>query len=383
MGYSLEYADSGKGPHVPALSSTTIPNLLEVIDRLRLGVCPPPKEGDPLKGQQGDPPKEQQDLLESLAVKNVPKPSDPKDIYQKFLNALSEQPDVQNPDPAPEPGNLTPNLTVGDPPHSPWSGKSTPAPRSGRPLANPGVPAGSDWEPGKTPMSKEEPKKLFSYRNPLYNKPSVPPSKISDTILPIPCKGQAAGGEGSQGGDLSGSGVSPSWADNPPLDHSQGDPFMEKMPEQETPSQEVAKPIKNVLHPSRLPRKDLKYTDGKHTILDPTGCPIGSLRLTDVVKSEKSSASGAAKRKEPDTPDLGSGGASAPIWKRVKFEGVTFFHRSTPSIHVGLLSTMWKRRMRTMMVRKEKVMRMMTTLWRILLKIMPRRVKTRTKKSKS
>ena len=52
VGYSLEYADIGKGPHVPALSSTTIPNLLEAIDCLQLGVCPPLKEGDPLKGQQ-------------------------------------------------------------------------------------------------------------------------------------------------------------------------------------------------------------------------------------------------------------------------------------------------------------------------------------------
>ena len=42
-----------------------------------------------------------------------------------------------------------------------------------------------------------------------------------------------------------------------------------------------------------------------------------------------------AKCKEPDTPDLGSGGASAPIWKQVKFEGVTFHHGSTPAIHVG------------------------------------------------
>ena len=175
---------------------------------------------------------------------------------------------------------------------------------------------GSDWEPWKIPMSEEELKKLFSYRDPLYNKPSMPPPKISDPIPPIPHRGQVASGEGSQGGDFSGSGgVPPSPADNPPLDHSQGDPSMEKMPEQETPSQEVTKPTKNVLHPSRLPRKDLKYTYGKHTILDPMGHPIGSLRLTNVVKSEKSSASGSAKHKEPDTPDLSSEGALAPIWK--------------------------------------------------------------------
>ena len=165
-------------------------------------------------------------------------------------------------------------------------------------------------------MNEEELKKLFSYRNPLYNKPSVPPPKVSDPIPLIPHRGQVASGEGSQGGDFSRSGgIPPSWANNPPLDHSQGDSSMEKMPEQETPSQEVTKPTKNVLHPSRLPRKNLKYTDGKHTILDPMGHPIGSLRLTDVVKSEKSSASGLAKCKEPDTPDLGSERALAPIQK--------------------------------------------------------------------
>ena len=33
-GYSLEYADCGKGPSVPALSSTALPDLLDVIDCL-------------------------------------------------------------------------------------------------------------------------------------------------------------------------------------------------------------------------------------------------------------------------------------------------------------------------------------------------------------
>ena len=114
--YSLEYADSGKGPHVPALLSTAIPNLLEAIDHLQLGVHPPPKVGDPPKGQQGDPLKGHQDLLESLAVKGVRKPTDPMDIYQKFLNMLGDWPGARNPGPTLEPGNPTPNLTVGDPP---------------------------------------------------------------------------------------------------------------------------------------------------------------------------------------------------------------------------------------------------------------------------
>ena len=57
----------------------------------------------------------------------------------------------------------------------------------------------------------------------------------------------------------------------------------------------------------------------------------------DIVKSERGSASesGTAKRKEPDTPDLGSEGAFAPVQKRVKIEGATYHHGSAPSIHVG------------------------------------------------
>ena len=57
----------------------------------------------------------------------------------------------------------------------------------------------------------------------------------------------------------------------------------------------------------------------------------------DIAESERSSASesGAAKHKEPDTPDLGSEGASAPVQKQVKIEGATYRHGSAPSIHVG------------------------------------------------
>ena len=151
VGYSLEYADSGKGPHVPALSSTAIPNLLEAIDCLQLGVHPPPKEGDPPKGQQGDPLKEHQDLLESLAVKDVPKPTDPKDIYQKFLNMLGGvawYPGSRSCSGAGEPDSQT---KCWGPTCSPWASKSTPAPGQGDPPANPGVPTGSDWEPGRSP----------------------------------------------------------------------------------------------------------------------------------------------------------------------------------------------------------------------------------------
>ena len=79
--YSLEYADNEKGPHVPALSSTALPNLLDAIDCLRsLGVSTP--------SDKAKPPEEQQDLLELLAVKEVPKSSNIKDAYQKFMNIL-------------------------------------------------------------------------------------------------------------------------------------------------------------------------------------------------------------------------------------------------------------------------------------------------------
>ena len=37
---------------------------------------------------EAEPPDEQQDLLESLAVKEVPKPFNTKDAYWKFMNIL-------------------------------------------------------------------------------------------------------------------------------------------------------------------------------------------------------------------------------------------------------------------------------------------------------
>ena len=59
--------------------------------------------------------------------------------------------------------------------------------------------------------------------------------------------------------------------------------------------------------------------------------------MTDIAKSGKSSASesGTAKHKEPDTPDLGSGGASAPVQKQVRIEGAIYHHGSALSIHIG------------------------------------------------
>ena len=84
VGYSLEYADHKKGPSVPALSSTALPDLLDAIDCLWLGMSTPSDEDQSLE--------EQQDLLESLAAKGVPRSSKTKDVYQKFVNILEARP---------------------------------------------------------------------------------------------------------------------------------------------------------------------------------------------------------------------------------------------------------------------------------------------------
>ena len=138
--------------------------------------------------------------------------------------------------------------------------------------------------------------------------------------------------------DLSGSGGTAAvHVKNTPVDHFQGDPSLDQMPKQEASSQEVVKPTKGILCPSKLPRRDLKYSDDQRTIYDPQGRAIGSLWLTDTAKSGKSSASrsGTAKHKEPNTPDLGSEGASAPVQKQVRIEGATYPQGLAPSIHIG------------------------------------------------
>ena len=151
-----------------------LPNLLDAIDRLRLGISTPSDEAEPSE--------EQQDLLESLAAKGVPKPSKTKDVYQKFMNILDARLCIRDPAPTPKPGDLTSLPTMGDPPIPPGQVDPPPAPGQGNPPPNSGASSGSNWEPGKIPTDEEEPKKLFSYRNPLYNKPSVPPPKVSDPI---------------------------------------------------------------------------------------------------------------------------------------------------------------------------------------------------------
>ena len=80
MGYSLELSDEEKGPQVPALSSTALPNLLESIDHLWLDASLLPEEAKPLI--------EHEDLLDALARKDAQKEFNTSNVYQKFLNVL-------------------------------------------------------------------------------------------------------------------------------------------------------------------------------------------------------------------------------------------------------------------------------------------------------
>ena len=132
-------------------------------------------------------------------------------------------------------------------------------------------------------------------------------------------------------------GVSAAPIRDTPVDSSQRDPSSDKMPKQEGSTPGVVGPTRGILCPSKLPRKDLKYSEEQRTLLDPQGHTVGCIHLTDIIKSERGSTpgSGTAKWKEPDTPDLASERASAPVQKWVRIEGATYWHGSTPSIHVG------------------------------------------------
>ena len=160
VGYSLQYADPGKGPSVPALSSMALPNLLGAIDCLRLGISTLS-----VKDQSSE---EQQDLLESLVAKGVPGSSKTKDVYQKFMNIL---------DTRPESGIQHLFQGRGDQPVPPR--QTDPPPRSivGNPATIPGASVGSNWVLGGIPTDEEESKKSFFHRDPLHIKPAVPPPR--------------------------------------------------------------------------------------------------------------------------------------------------------------------------------------------------------------
>ena len=171
IGYSLQYADHEKGPLVPALSSTALPDLLDAIDRLRLGMSTPSDEDQSSE--------EQQDLLELLAAKEVPRSSKTKDVYQKFVNILDAWPHIPNPVPAPK-------LKVNPPVPLRWVYPPR-TPATGNPTSFPGASLGSNWVPGKIPTDEEESKKLFSYRNPFHQTGSASSQGIrSHTTPPSP-----------------------------------------------------------------------------------------------------------------------------------------------------------------------------------------------------
>ena len=161
VGYSLQYGDPGKGPSVPALSSTALPNLLDAIDRLQLGISTLSVEDQSCE--------EQQDLLESLAAKGVPGSSKTKDAYQKFMNILNIRPRIQDPALISRQG--------GDPLVPPR--QTDPPLRSivGNPATNLGASVGSNWVLGGIPTDEEESKKSVFHRDPLHIKPAVPPPR--------------------------------------------------------------------------------------------------------------------------------------------------------------------------------------------------------------
>ena len=356
MGYSLQYADPGKGPSVPALSSTALPNLLDAIDRLWLGISTLSVEDQSSE--------EQQDLLESLAAKGVPT-SKTKDVYQKFMNIPDTWPRIRDPALISRQG--------GDPPVPPR--QTDPPPRSivGNPATNPGALVGSNWVLGGIPTDEEESKKSFFHRDPLHIKPAVPPPKVTIPIPPLPHQGSNSGEGELVGRDphrLRGIFTAP--VRDTPVEHSRRDPSSNVL-KQEGSTPEVMRSTKGILRPSKLPRRDLKFSEEQRSLLDSQGHLVGCVCLTDIAKAERGSTSksGAAKWKEPDTPDLGSEGASAPVRKWVKIEGATYWHRSAPSIPKELLSMMFWRGMRMMIMRKmgRKGMRTTMTVMKTLLKM--------------
>ena len=197
---------------------------------------------------------------------------------------------------------------------------------------------GFSWIPGRIPTDEKDPQRSSIHRGLLHTKPAVFPPKVSIPVPPFPPQGSKSHEGELVNRDPDGlRGVSTAPVRDTPVDSSQRDPSSDKMPKQEGSTPGVVRPTRGILCPSKLPRRDLKYSKEQHTLLDPQGHTVGHMHLTDITKSERGSTSGSgtAKRKEPDTPDLGSEEASAPVQKRVKIEGATYRHGSAPSIHIG------------------------------------------------
>ena len=184
-GYSLDFADEGKGPQMPALSSAALPNLLDAIDHFWLRAPPLCKEAEA--------PKEHNDLLDSLAMKDAPEPSSTKDICQKFLNILEKYQRFETHSEAGKSDS--------------WSqlGKSASSPGCGEPPPAPEVSMNSDWGPGKIPMTDEDPKRVFKYKNPLYKNPFGVHPKVSIPVPTIIHNNPKVSNDRPVGGDQGGS----------------------------------------------------------------------------------------------------------------------------------------------------------------------------------
>ena len=159
IGYSLQYADHEKGPSVPALSSTVLPGLLDMIDHLWLGMS--------TLSDDDQSPEEQPDLLESLAAKGVPKSSKTKDVYQKFVNILDAQPHIRDQAPI--------QRLRGDPLVPPRWADPTPKSVVRNPSTNSGASVGFSWVPGRIPTDEEDPQRSSIHRGLLHTKPTVFP----------------------------------------------------------------------------------------------------------------------------------------------------------------------------------------------------------------
>ena len=152
---------------------------------------------------------------------------------------------------------------------------------------------GFSWVPGRIPTDEEDPQRSSVHRGLLHTKPTVFPPKVSVPVPPFPPQGSKSGEGELANGDPNGSrGVSAAPVRDTPVDSSQRDPSSGKMPKQEGSTPGVVGPTRGILRPSKLPRKDLKYSEEQSTLLDPQGRTVGHIHLTDITKSERDSTSG-------------------------------------------------------------------------------------------
>ena len=153
--------------------------------------------------------------------------------------------------------------------------------------------AGFSWVPGRITTDEEDPQRPSIHRGPLHIRPAVFPPKVSVPIQPFLPQGSNSGEEGLVNRDSNGlRGVSATPVRDTPVYHSQRDPSSDKMSKQEGFSPGVVGPTKGILCPSKLLRKDLKFSEEQRTLLDPQEHTVRHVHLTDITKSERGSTSG-------------------------------------------------------------------------------------------